>query len=617
VPNRWIDNKPGPNGQNIKVDIKESMLNKVQSLLPEVPTVLPPGNYQWPFEFGLDGNTAESVEGIPEASITYKVRVTVDRGKLAHDMHSTKHLRVIRTLESNALELMHSMSVENTWPEKIDYTIILAQKSVVFGSNANLEMRFTPLLKGLAIGDINARMVEIRECSFPGATSVTTRSHRVERVVAAWAWDIDPAEHWRDTIDETGQDGWVMTKTLPLPRSLGQCIQDMHHHGIKIRHKLKLTVALQNPDGHVSELRATLPISIFISPNIPIDDRGNLVDHHPLVPQNDSEIAAPPSYDERHLDQLYDGIDPSGYLTPQVTSGAATPFYALSRVPSAENLNGVLANSAVQPADLHRVLRGLPESNVSAPWDPLATSLAASPITTPPLTSPLATPSNSTPLSTPDSSTPSVLTNGSSTPSFLTSGSSTPSFLTSGSLPASFSPGSSTATFSTPGYSAPLMMSGYFTPNYSTPLSTPGHSTPPLTLDGALPFWAPRSGAGSGATSPQRQPSGTQSPLHTEPDAAYLSKVPSYETAVRTPAPHTLDGLPDYATSQQNSRPPSPEGHRAEPVREARGDARYSSARALWPTVHHRHFGATVMQILHRHSDEDTHPQRSTQVPPV
>ena len=202
----------------------------------------------------LPGDTAESVEGIPEASITYRLKATVARGKLAYDLHASKHLRIIRTLEPGALEFLHAMSVENIWPNKVDYSIIIPQKAVVFGGNINMEMRFSPLLKGLELGDITAKMVENRDCCVYGASGLNYREHKYEREVATWKFETSREENWQDMIEDTGQEGWTMVKTLNLPRKLGKCVQDLNHHGIKIRHKIKLTVALKNPDGHVSEV---------------------------------------------------------------------------------------------------------------------------------------------------------------------------------------------------------------------------------------------------------------------------------------------------------------------------------------------------------------------------
>ncbi|KHO01720.1 arrestin domain-containing protein [Metarhizium album ARSEF 1941] len=317
------------------------------------------GNYEYPFEFMLPGDTAESVEGIPEASIAYRLKATVGRGKLAYDLHAYKHLRIIRTLDPGALEFLHAMSVENIWPNKVDYSIVIPQKAVVFGGTINMELRFTPLLKGLELGAVTVKMIEVRDCWLPTSTGLGAREHRTEREVATWRFEVNREEHWHDMIEDTGQEGWALVKQLPLPKRLRQCIQDLNHHGIKVRHKIRLTVALKNPDGHISELRATLPVSIFISPNIPFDEQGNLLSQNQggSAPTTENVLSAPPGYGEHVLDQLYEDVDISGFHSPAVQSGVSSPFYAQSRSGSAENLASLAHHPPpIAPAALSSML---------------------------------------------------------------------------------------------------------------------------------------------------------------------------------------------------------------------------------------------------------------------
>lgn len=400
----WADPRgsaPGVSGQ--KVDKSTNILEHRWS--PFVGThgksmTLPAGNYEWPFEFMLPGDTAESVEGIPEASITYRLKATVGRGKLAYDLHAYKHLRIIRTLEPGALEFLHAMSVENIWPNKVDYSIIIPQKAVVFGGSVAMEMRFTPLLKALELGDITARLMEVRECCVQGPSGLNIREHRTEREVAMWKFEVTREEHWQDMIEDTGQEGWAMTKRLDLPKKLRQCIQDLNHHGIKVRHKIKLTVALCNPDGHISELRATLPISIFISPNMPLDEQGNLVDQSPSTPSEQIlGTMAPPGYGEHLLDQLYEDVDMSGFQTPGIQSGFSSPFYAQSRSGSSDNLAAALTHSRpVAPAALSSRLAdvSLDPSQRNTSYTSIASASG--------FTSPTSTPHAAAPRSEPHSS---------------------------------------------------------------------------------------------------------------------------------------------------------------------------------------------------------------------
>ena len=74
---------------------------------------------------------------------------------------------------------------------------------------------------------------------------------------------------------------------------------------------------------------------------MPFDDNNNMLDQSPVAVQRAvDELAgqAPPLYGEHQFDQLYSEVDHAGYRTPGPSSGSATPFGALSRNISSENL---------------------------------------------------------------------------------------------------------------------------------------------------------------------------------------------------------------------------------------------------------------------------------------
>ncbi|KAB8293937.1 hypothetical protein EYC80_009410 [Monilinia laxa] len=327
--------------------------------------LLPAGNYEWPFELVIPGSMSESVEGLNDSHIVYKLKATVARGKLAYDLHAWKPVRIVRTLDPSALELAHAMTVENIWPNKIEYQLVIPQKAIVFGTMITIEMRFTSLLKGLKIGKIKCHLIEVQEFVIPGTSTTSDRYWKHSRDVDAWTFELNEEEHYQDTLDDSGQDGFKMTEYMPLPKRLSKCIQDVDVHGIKIRHKVKFNIALHNPDGHISELRATLPVTIFISPNMPLTAEGALVDQTPSsnTPSAAVSAHAPPLYGDHVLDQLYADMDQSGLMTPMPQSGMNTPFYAQSRAGSSENLASMNSTphptGAVPPAALSSRLQNL------------------------------------------------------------------------------------------------------------------------------------------------------------------------------------------------------------------------------------------------------------------
>ncbi|KAK3941666.1 hypothetical protein QBC46DRAFT_98809 [Diplogelasinospora grovesii] len=381
----WTDTKVTPTGiSNQRVDKTTTIYSHRWEPFTRAVT-LPAGNYEWPFELMLPGTMTESIEGLHEANITYKLKATLARGKFAKDIPAYKRLRIIRTLESSALEFLHAMSVENIWPNKVEYSIVIPQKAIVFGSAIPVETRFTPLLKGLELGDITVKLFEVHDIILQSYSGHTLREHKKEREVVTWTIPMNREEHWQDMIEDTGQEGWVMSTSLDLPKKLGRCLQDANAQGIKIRHKLKMTVALKNPDGHVSELRATLPVTIFISPNMPLDEDGNLVRQAPQGPGaavGDLHSIAPPGYGEHVLDQLYDEMlsTPSGLQTPAPQSGMSSPLYGHSRAGSAENLAGMVNSSmAVTPAALSSRLQSmsLDPSHRNNSWHSMSAPVAS------------------------------------------------------------------------------------------------------------------------------------------------------------------------------------------------------------------------------------------------
>lgn len=76
---------------------------------------LPPDNYEWPFDCILEGNLPESVEGLKDAWIIYRLKAEIGRRR-AKDIIIRKPLRIVRTLDSSALELAHAMVRFSTFP---------------------------------------------------------------------------------------------------------------------------------------------------------------------------------------------------------------------------------------------------------------------------------------------------------------------------------------------------------------------------------------------------------------------------------------------------------------------------------------------------------------------
>lgn len=235
------------------------------------------GNYEFPFSTVLPGSLTESVEGLPNATVIYKLEAIIERPSGA-DLVCQKPLRVVRTLSPDAVELSETVAAENSWPNKVEYTLSCPAKSIAIGSATPIYIVIVPLLKGLKLGHIKISLLETSQYlgNFGGVINQ-------DRIVSKMKIK-DPIGHLAqlkqknnnerstdefETIDF--QDRWEIDTVLNIPPSLSKCTQDCDvYNNIKVRHKLKFSISLINPDGHVSELRATLPIQLFISPFVTV-----------------------------------------------------------------------------------------------------------------------------------------------------------------------------------------------------------------------------------------------------------------------------------------------------------------------------------------------------------
>lgn len=88
---------------------------------------LPKGNYEWPFEHIMPGNSPESVEGLEDSCVIYRMKAKIERGILQQNPVARKHIRLIRTLDLSAPELAQCMvrpSIPKHVAHSFDETIV-------------------------------------------------------------------------------------------------------------------------------------------------------------------------------------------------------------------------------------------------------------------------------------------------------------------------------------------------------------------------------------------------------------------------------------------------------------------------------------------------------------
>ena len=164
-------------------------------------------------------------------------------------------------------------------------------------------------------------------------------------------------------------DQWQIDTIINIPSSLSKCTQDVDlSTNVRVRHKLKFNIGLINPDGHTSELRATLPIQLFISPFVTV--RGNNNNSNTGEDNNDRNID-PNDDDILFTSDSYDAL--SALNNNQNVDNFGTDGGDIgSNNSSMTNLTGLLA-----PPMYERHIYDRLWSDIS----PVATPLASGPAT--------------------------------------------------------------------------------------------------------------------------------------------------------------------------------------------------------------------------------------------
>jgi hypothetical protein len=298
--------------------------------------VLPEGNYEFPFKCILPGDIPETVEGLMAGSILYKFEAVVDRRGFKSPLMRYKYFRILRTLSSDNFSISETISIGKTWPDKVQYEVSIPSRAVPIGGASPIKIVLVPLSKGLKLGPIKAQMVQYY--AFKGS-----------------AGDIYDDEQVVLDCTMSKMEGKVLYDRLSIdsfikiPSNLKKVTQDCDLKGdrIKVRHKLKLQINLINSNGHTSELRTNIPITLFISPNVEMSGRTVMLDKHGKIHFRKEEEklfetshrmnrttttgnnfsisgreAAPPNYEEHVFDRMI-------FTEPTVEHGDTTPLAVL------------------------------------------------------------------------------------------------------------------------------------------------------------------------------------------------------------------------------------------------------------------------------------------------
>jgi len=382
------------------------------------------GNYELPFMIQLPSDIPETVEGLQSSSILYSMEGVIERRKKTNLMMLNetdkknlnailsasssiissgydssvfnqslnlgskiftkyKYLRVLRTLSTDNLAMQEEMSVGNTLTDKLQYEIKIPSRAIPIGGRTPIQIKIFPFQKNYMLNKISVSLIQMY--------SMKDSDNQIydDEVVI----NRQSMTEFGDLVENGTNrliDKFELFSEVQLPDDLRRVTQDcdIKNDYIHVHHKLifhiilKRTIPGENTPRNL-EIKANIPILLFVSPQLPMKGRlvlfdqmtgkihfraGKLVQLFPLmnnsnnnnnttnlhnlhidtqheinynwvgdqlgyspIPNNNNNnnnLAPPPNYQERTNDQLIQHLEGIIPTTDQVYNSMTRPGLA-------------------------------------------------------------------------------------------------------------------------------------------------------------------------------------------------------------------------------------------------------------------------------------------------
>lgn len=324
------------------------------------------GRHNFPFQLHVGGCLPCSISTpmFGGASISYKLRAVVHRPGLIHNLHAVLPITIIHSFTPDSLEYQQSSEIENTWPGKLMYSILLPHKAWAAGDTLTALVKFVPVSKGVKVLSIKTTITETVKLALKTFTQECTRRAAIAEHVIIEGKPVCISEcHYKNKFplpyhrDARGEPSFVVPDSPAEPSSragsgssgeagegseqnddlvthlditLPSFLTPTHHmEPITVVHKIRWSILIANLDGHTSELRCSLGIHILDNHLLSeawaasVPTRRMLFGIHDN-PEEDGGNTQLPSYNAHVRDTV-----PATDQSYSVPSGARTPSSGL------------------------------------------------------------------------------------------------------------------------------------------------------------------------------------------------------------------------------------------------------------------------------------------------
>jgi hypothetical protein len=164
--------------------------------------ILKAGHHHFPFhiEMGPSLPSSISTNALGGASVAYKLRAATHRPGLSQNLQATAPVYITRSFTNEALEYRETLEIENTWPDKLMYSIMLPHKAWAAGDSLVAILKFAPIAKGVSVASIVSSLHETTKIYARSGEQEETRSVCTVRheIIEGRAVEIDSPDKSHD-----------------------------------------------------------------------------------------------------------------------------------------------------------------------------------------------------------------------------------------------------------------------------------------------------------------------------------------------------------------------------------------------------------------------------------
>ncbi|CAO3639435.1 unnamed protein product [Cunninghamella blakesleeana] len=254
------------------------------------------GTYSYEFELPLSGDLPETIKVGHYYNVQYRLKALIQRPHILPNYSMYRPVYIIRQpmtsspsclqnyfpiVSSSPMSTNHSnqqhyhqlyepVIVTNQWIDKVDYCITIPTKIYHHGETIHVHLRITPLINGLAMKQLICTFKEYASCKptngwFGGSTK--THGKILNYIKLHQLEDIITSTSIHENEDGVALTSYDMELKIPIANSFNEIQCDTRYDAVRVRHKLKFILSFENVDGHLSELRAILPVTIQLKSN--------------------------------------------------------------------------------------------------------------------------------------------------------------------------------------------------------------------------------------------------------------------------------------------------------------------------------------------------------------